>query len=67
MKSSVRRVGVLYARAQSVPEMTEAAQTLIEVLLVALTGLHPAASLIAAGAIAVSANSASARYVRASL
>ena len=43
--------GVLYARAQSVPEMTEAAQTLIEVLVVALTGLHPSTSLIAAGAI----------------
>jgi hypothetical protein len=59
-KFSVRRVEVLYARTQSVPEMTEAAQTLVEVLLVALTGLRPSASLIAAGATAVSANSASA-------
>ena len=59
-KFSVRRVEVLYVRAQSVPEMTAAAQTLIEVLLVALTGLQPSASLIAAGTIAVSANCPSA-------
>jgi hypothetical protein len=47
--------------------MTKAAQTLIEILLVALTGLQPSASLIAAGATAVSGNFASALCARTSM